>query len=194
MMKCLFRATLAVTLAIPVMVTGATSASADDRPTVTQLLELCNKGTPDSCVFHPRRVEIFDSPPQLAGSSTNCSPYNATRVIRYDALSGTTNTWGVEVNARTKLGEAFEVGVSATVQHQWLWTDTRGDEIRQDIGPRGAVNIWAAKQSTRVAGTWEIHFGSRYFGHYIWYVDGSVTGQVVGQGWEFRTEQVPADC
>lgn len=193
-MKRLLRATLAVVLALPVIVTGATAASADDQPTVTQLLELCNRGSPDSCVFHPRRTEIFQSDPQLAGSSTNCSSFNSTRVIRYDALSGTTNTWGVEVNARTKLGEAFEAGVSNTVQHQWLWTDARGDEIRQDVGAHSAVNVWVSKQSTRVTGTWEIHFDSRYYGHYIWYVDGSVSGQVVGQGWTFRSEQVPASC
>ncbi|WP_461513879.1 hypothetical protein [Rathayibacter agropyri] len=45
-----------------------------------------------------------------------------------------------------------------------------------------------------MTGTWEIHFDSRYYGHYIWYVDGSVSGQVVGQGWTFRSEQVPASC
>lgn len=193
-MKRLLRATLAVVLTVPVIVAGAASASADDQPTVTQLLELCNKGYPDSCVFHPRQVNIFDSPRQLAGSSTNCSSFNATRVVRYDAISGTTNTWGVEVNAKTKLGEAFEVGVSSSFQRQWLWTDIRGDEIRQDVGAHAAVNIWVTKQSTQVTGTWEIHFDHRYYGHYIWYVDGAVTGQVVGQGWEFRTEQVPANC
>lgn len=194
MMKRLLRTFLVIVLAVPATLVVAPSASADGGPSSAELLELCNRGVPDSCVFHSSRLETVDDEPRVAGSDTNCTAFESTRVIRFDAVSGTTNSWGVDVNAGTKLGAAFEAGLSGSIQHQWLWSDGTGDEVRQDVGPHSAVRIWASKESTRVTGTWEIHFGYRYQGHYIRYVNGSVTGQVAGQGWDFRSEQTPAKC
>lgn len=74
------------------------------------------------------------------------------------------------------------------------WSDTTANSIEQEVGPQARVIIWAAKQKTRVDGTYEIHFGKRYYGHNIWYVNGWIDGQTKGQPWDFKSTQENANC
>ncbi|WP_146077032.1 hypothetical protein [Rathayibacter rathayi] len=194
MEKRFLRAFLIIVFALPATLVIAPAANADGFVSSADLLDRCDKGEPDSCVFHPGRIETVDDAPRVAGSDTNCTNFTSTRVIRYEAITGTSNSWQADINAGSRLGEIFEAGLHGVGHHEWQWTNSAGDEVRQDIGPHSAVTIWASKQSTRVNGTWEIHFGHRYQGHYIWYVNGSITGQVSGQGWDFRSVPTRARC
>lgn len=174
---------------------GTASANHEGNATTRELLLQCNQGRTDKCDFRPNGgISVYNGSRMLAGSSTNCTNFNQTRVIRYEASQGTSHSFGVELSAKTKIGQAYEYGISVSYNREWSWLDTTTDEIRQDVGPRARVIIYAAKQRSRVSGTYELHFRSRYKGHYYWYVNGSVDGQTKGQPWDIRSEQVRADC
>lgn len=182
-------------LGIGVAAPGTASATHEGQPTTRELLDLCNQGRTDRCDFRPSGgISVYNGPRQLAGSSTNCTNFNQTRVIRYEATQGTSHSFGVEFSASSRIGKAFEWSVSSSYNREWSWSDTKADEIRQDVGPRARVIIYASKQRSRISGTYELHFGHRYKGHYYWYVNGQVEGQTRGQPWDIRAEQVRADC
>jgi hypothetical protein len=188
-------AALALAISAAFTAMPAANAAPADSPTVQQLLDQCALGRTDYCQFKPSgNLLIFSGPRQFAGSSTNCTNFNQTRVIRYEASTGTKNTFGVEISATVKLGEVFEASIKTSFQREWSWEETKVDEIRQDVGKKARVDIFVVKAQARVNGTWELHFGSRYYGHYYWYVNGQVSGQTKGQPWNIRAEQRKASC
>lgn len=185
---------LAVSAAL-IAVPGTASATHQGSPTVQELLRQCNDKKTDYCAFKPNgALQIFDGERMLAGSSTNCTKFNQTRVIRYEASTGTKNSWGVEMSVGTNLFNIFDVSIKGSYQREWSSQDTTADEIRQDVGPRSRVDIYVSKQKSRVSGTWEMHFGRPYYGHYYWYVNGQVEGQTKGQPWHMYAQPVKAKC
>ncbi|MFE0022758.1 hypothetical protein [Amycolatopsis sp. NPDC059021] len=185
-------AAVAATAAAP----GIAAASTQDEPTVRQLLDQCNQGRTDVCDFHPSgSPQVYRGQYQLAGGATNCSGSNSTRVIRWESSQSTTNSIGVEISANVKIGKSFELGFKASYGHEWTWSSTKADEIRQDVGPRQAVNIYAAPMRTKVRGTYELHFGSPYYGHYYWYVNNvEIDGPDSNPAWDTRAESTNANC
>jgi len=180
---------------IAIAAPGTASANHEGTATTRELLDLCNQGRTDSCDFRPSGgISTFNGPRQLAGSSTNCTNFNQTRVIRYEASQGTSHSFGVDFSAGSKIGKSFEWSIQTSYRREWTWNDTTSDELRQDVGPRSRVIIYASKLRSRVSGTYELHFGSRYKGHYYWYVNGQVEGQTRGQPWDMSSEQVRASC
>jgi hypothetical protein len=179
---------------IALVAPGTASANHEGQPTTRELMDLCNRGRTDSCDFKPSGISTFNGHRQLAGSSTNCTNFNQVRVIRYEASQGTSHSFGVDFSAGSKIGKSFEWSVKTSYNREWTWNDTTVDEIRQDVGPRSRVLIYAAKVRSRVSGTYELRFGSRYKGHYYWYVNGQVEGQTRGQPWDMTAEQVRASC
>ncbi|MGW6445226.1 hypothetical protein [Lentzea sp. NPDC055074] len=185
----------ALAMAVAAMFTALPAANATHagQPTTQELMYRCAGA--DYCQFKPYgAMEIFNGSRQLAGSGTNCTSSLMTRVINYSATTGTKNTFGVEISGGVELGKIFEASIKANYSREWSFSETKTDEVRQEIKPRKKVNIFASKQKSRVNGTWEIHFGSRYYGHYYWYVNGSVDGQTKGQAWDIRAEEVNAVC
>ncbi|SMD22023.1 hypothetical protein [Lentzea albidocapillata] len=184
---------LALALAATFAAVPAANATHQGSPTTQQLVEHCVWA--NSCKFKPSGgMQIFNGPRQFAGSSTNCTDFNQTRVIRYEATTGTKNTFGVEISGGVKLGQIYEASIKASFQREWSWSETQADEIRQEVGPRSRVDIYVSKQQARVAGTWEMQFEDRWYGHYYWYVDGQVEGQTRGQPWDMQAEQRGANC
>ncbi|MBP2478546.1 hypothetical protein JOF53_007418 [Crossiella equi] len=187
-------AVLAAGLAMAVL-PGTASATHEGSPGGGQLLGECDRNRTDLCEFRPSgNMTLFWGQRQLAGSSTNCTNFNQTRVVRYEASSGTRNTFGVELSATVKVKQVFETSVKTSYQREWSMQETTADELRQDVGKKSRVMIYATKQQAQVNGTWELHFGKRYYGHYYWYVSGQATGQIKGQPWDLRAEQVKANC
>lgn len=180
---------------IGVAVPGTASANHEGTPSTRELLQLCNDGRADRCDFRPSGgINVYYGPRSLAGSGTNCTNFNQVRVIRYEASQYTSHSFGVELSAGSKIGKAFEWSISTSYSRKWAWTDSKADEVRQDIGPRSRVIVYVAKQRSQVRGTYEIHFGNRYKGHYYWYASGQVEGQTEGQPWDIATEQVRVSC
>ncbi|PXY32803.1 hypothetical protein BAY60_07870 [Prauserella muralis] len=171
-------------------------ASAADEPTVRQLLEECEQGRTDVCEFHPSgSPEVYRGSYELAGGAQNCSEGTSTRVIRWESSQTTTNSVGVTISAGVTLGEVFEAGYEASFSQEWSWTTTKADEIRHELGPHQAVDIFAAPMRERVTGTYEMHFGDPYYGHYYWYVhDVVVDGPASQPAWDVKVESTTPDC
>lgn len=190
-------ALIVASIIIPACFAAGPRASADNqpKPSPKQLLGACENEQTDLCIFRQEgQPVIYNDHYRLAGSSQNCTNSKLVRTVRYELMSGTSNTWGVNMSVGTKLGGIFETTVQGSLQHQWMSSDTTTDETRQDVAPHSAVNIWVSKEKTRIRGTWEIHFGRRYFGHYYWYSHGTVEGQTQGQPWKFSSTQAHTNC
>ncbi|WP_051070131.1 hypothetical protein [Actinopolyspora halophila] len=177
------------------LVTPGTAAAADE-PTVRQLLEQCEQGNTDLCEFHPSGPpESYRGADELVGGAANCSEGTSTRIISWESTQTTTNSVGVTISASSTLGEVFEVGFETSYQREWSWSTSKSDEIRHELGPGQAVEIHAAPMREKVTGTYEMHFGDPYYGHYYWYVHNvTVDGPAQDQAWFTRVEEVDANC
>ncbi|WP_245267001.1 hypothetical protein [Saccharomonospora piscinae] len=171
-------------------------ATAADEPTVRQLLEQCEQGRTDVCEFHPSGApHVYRGTYELAGGAQNCSEGTSTRVIRWESSQSTTNSVGVTINAGVTLGEVFEAGYELSFQQEWSWSTSKADEIRHELGPYQAVDIFAAPMREQVTGTYEMHFGDRYYGHYYWYVHNvTIDGPSSQPAWDVKVEGVAPAC
>ncbi|OLZ52692.1 hypothetical protein [Amycolatopsis keratiniphila] len=179
-----------------VVAPGTASASAQDEPTIRELFDQCNQGRTDVCDFHPSgSPQEYRGKFKLAGRAVNCTKSTSTRVIRWETSEGTKDSTGTEIRAGIKIGESFEIGFQKSFGHEWNWTSTKADELRQDVGPHQAVNVYAAPMRIKVRGTYELHFGSRFRGHYYWYVrDVVVDGPSGNPAWATRAKSTKAKC
>lgn len=174
---------------------AAPTAFADDQPTTRQLLDMCDKKKTDFCEFHPEGSPVvYRGSYKLAGGSTNCSDAKLVRVIRWESSTSTTNSFGVTINGGAQLGKIFQAGVETSFHTEWSWSDTQADEVQQEVAPHSGVNVYVAPMKTKINGTYELHFGKRYYGHYYWYVHGAIDGQTKGHAWDVRTESARPNC
>ncbi|QUQ63731.1 hypothetical protein [Kutzneria sp. CA-103260] len=173
----------------------AAPASAADQPTTQQLLDQCAQHRTDSCVFHPSgSMVVYTGSRRFVGGATNCTNAPVTRTFKFEHAETTTNSFGVSISAEAPLGKIFTAGVESSYHREWSFTDTRGDEVQATVNPHTAVRAYAAPSKAKVKGTYELHFGSRYYGHYYWYVNGEVDGQTEGQAWETTVDPAQVNC
>ncbi|MFF0087199.1 hypothetical protein ACFYR1_47265 [Streptomyces canus] len=169
--KRLGRAAAAVAaLAFGASLLGAPQAMAQDTPSTGQLLGACSWA--DLCEFHPQSYWTYAGPSHQVGSvAFNCGSQVNQHRIDWSDTTTTTHSVGVSVSAEMKFFEVFEAGVTASYGHSWQasHTDSEGETVNIPPGSKGWVERGAPKQ--QATGWYEIHFSSRYYGHYVWYVN-----------------------
>jgi len=146
----------------------AASASAEETPTTEQLLAECE--TADYCEFTPTSNELYvTEPEQVSPLSPNCDPSVVDFQANWSQTKGSTDSIGGSVTAKTGVMGLFEASFEANYSHAWTATSTTGGFLTLHV-PEGNIGyITKATAMNRVTGTYEIHFGDRFYGHYYWY-------------------------
>jgi hypothetical protein len=180
--KTITAAVLAVGLTTGGALYTTNQASADDTPTSLELLQRCNNGA-DYCVFHPSGdPQLFASDVHQIGTTLyNCGPGDATKTAAWSDSTGESNSLGVSLTTSAGVGlegvlTVFKVEREISYGHTWGTTDTtrRSTDVKVAAGQKAWLTRQAPMQ--RVGGTYELHFGSRFHGHYYWYVPFTMTG------------------
>jgi hypothetical protein len=170
----IFAAAMATTGAA---VLAPVSAQAEETPTARQLLMKCNNGT-DVCEFHP------DGPPQVfmgsahqVGDSVyNCTPDTQRSSVSWSDTTGESNSVGISLSLEYGFSEVFKASIETSYEHTWSSSHTESQTSNIDVRPNSVGWITREAQLQRYSGTYELHFGSPYYGHYYWYVPFSATG------------------
>ncbi|MEU6350225.1 hypothetical protein ABZ896_12940 [Streptomyces sp. NPDC047072] len=158
-------------LALGASLMAVPQASAADSPTTKQLLDACGKTT-DLCEFHATSYWTYTGPTHQVGSTAfNCASQTNQHRIDWSDTTGSTNTFGISISASYKWFEVFTVEVEASYSHSWQasHTDTESNTVNVPPGYKGWLERGTAKQQAK--GWYELHFGKRYYGHYIWYIN-----------------------
>ncbi|WP_329223465.1 hypothetical protein OG352_38980 [Streptomyces sp. NBC_01485] len=145
------------------------SAFAADSPTTKELLDAC--GWADFCQFHPQSYWTYTGPNHQVGSTAfNCASQTNDHRVDWQDTTGSTNSVGVSITATASFWKTYEVSVQASYGHSWevSHTDTESNTIHIPAGYKGWIERGTSKQQAK--GWYELHFGKRYYGHYIWYV------------------------
>ncbi len=153
------------------------SAQAEEQPTARQLLMKCDNGT-DVCEFHP------DGPPQVfMGSSHqvgdsvyNCTPDTQRSSVSWSDTTGETNSVGISLSLEYGFSEVFKASIETSYEHTWSSSHTESQTSNIDVRPNEVGWITREAQMQTYSGTYEMHFGSPYYGHYYWYVPFTATG------------------
>ncbi|MEU6255394.1 hypothetical protein [Streptomyces sp. NPDC047043] len=161
-------AVAALTLGASLM--AAPQASAADSPTTKELLDACSWA--DLCEFHATNYWTYTGPNHQVGTTAyNCASQTNQHRIDWSDTTGSTNTFGISISASYEFFKVFTVGVETSYSHSWeaSHTDTESNTVNVPAGYKGWIERGTAKQ--QATGWYEIHFGKRYYGHYIWYVN-----------------------
>jgi hypothetical protein len=169
--KHMFRTAGAVAaLALGASLMAAPQATAADSPTTKELLDACSWA--DLCEFHATDYWTYTGPTHQVGSTAfNCASQTNQHRIDWSDTTGSTNTFGISVSASYEWFKVFTASISASYSHSWeaSHTDTESNTLNIPAGYKGWIERGTAKQQAK--GWYEIHFGKRYYGHYIWYVN-----------------------
>ncbi|MFC4465974.1 hypothetical protein ACFPH6_15815 [Streptomyces xiangluensis] len=190
----------AITLAALVVATPGTAvADHEEQPTVAQLLEQCNNGT-DRCEFHVESVEKYLGPEQRVTSDAyNCTSVNQniSKTWSDTTTTGTSTTQTIEFGGAF---EAFTAGFSSATGKTWEKSHTETHTESLWIGPRKKGWLTHRAHMVKSHGYYQLNFGDRYYGHYVWYVnDVTMTGidpdNTYGESPVFReAETGTGDC
>ncbi|MCF1595183.1 hypothetical protein [Streptomyces muensis] len=160
---------VAVAVALGASLLAAPQSFAADSPSTRELLDACSWA--DLCEFHPQSYREYTGPKHQVGSTAyNCGSQTNQHRIDWSDTTASTNSVGVSVSAGAKFWQVFEAEVELSYSHTWTTshTDTESNLINIPAGSKGWIERGNSKQEA--TGWYEIHFGKRYYGHYIWYV------------------------
>ncbi|MFJ2608741.1 MULTISPECIES: hypothetical protein [unclassified Streptomyces] len=169
-LRTLRSAGAASALALGVSLLVAPQASAADTPTTKELLDACSWA--DLCEFHPQSYWTYTGPNHQVGSTAyNCASQTNQHRIDWSDTTSAANSVGVSISVSAKFWVAFEAEVTASYGHTWTTshTDAQSETVNIPSGYKGWIERGTAKQQAK--GWYEIHFGKRYYDHYIWYVN-----------------------
>ncbi|GAA3726552.1 hypothetical protein [Salinactinospora qingdaonensis] len=170
---------VAATALLAAILPAAPAAAAE--PTNRQLLEQCGNGT-DTCVFHP------DGPPQyyqntseVVGSPAyNCTDRSQLMSVTWSDTVSESNSVGISMSAT--FGTVFKTTFEASYGYEWSESHTESQTTYVDVPVGHVGRVYYGAMMQRVSGTYEMHFGDPYYGHYIWYVPFEATGPAEDQG------------
>ncbi|MFJ3216577.1 hypothetical protein ACIPLC_11715 [Kitasatospora sp. NPDC086801] len=165
------------TAAGALLVTVAPAAQAvspvrDSAPTIAELLKDCGTAT-DYCKFTPTGTSTFFTAPHQVALVYNCSSVAQNKTVSWSDSTGGSNTVSTEISVTAGFDflSKFEMGFKQTYGQTWTWTDTFTNQDTLTV-PAGEVG-WITRETKMhsASGTYELHYGSPHWGHYIWYVN-----------------------
>ncbi|MEV5850436.1 hypothetical protein AB0M32_51640 [Streptomyces sp. NPDC051985] len=167
----LFRAGGAVAaLTLGASLLAVPQSFAASSPTPKELLDACSWA--DLCQFHPQSYQEYTGPRHQVGRTAyNCGSQTNQHRIDWSDTTSSTNSIGVSISVGAKFWNVFESEIETTYRHDWTTshTDTESDTLNIPAGSKGWIERGTSKQ--QATGWYEIHFGKRYYGHYIWYIN-----------------------
>jgi hypothetical protein len=169
------------------MVTGAAasavvvpSAWADPTPTSIELLEECDRGA-DYCVFHVEGVaETFWATTDMVGQTANCTAESQDASVVWTKSTFSSNSITSSLKVIVGATKAFMNGFKIAYSREWTDTTTDSDTTKITIPSGYMGRVYHARQMERIHGQYELHFGSRFHGHYYWYVPMTMTSPRTG--------------
>lgn len=159
----------AVSLALLGGLLMAPQAVAASSPTSAELLDACSWA--DVCTFHPQSYTTYIGPEHQVGSlAYNCGTLTNDHAVSWSDTTSETNSVSISVKVGMKFAEAFEAAVEGTYGHDWTvsHTDTETNTLHIPAKNVGWITRGTSKQ--KASGWYEIHFPSKYYDHYYWYV------------------------
>jgi hypothetical protein len=173
-------ATLGVVVATTLLLAAPAQADHEEKPTPRDLLEKCNNGT-DSCVFHPSgQPETFLKAQHAVGDPVfNCTGRDQQVSVAWSETNTTTDSLGLDLTLN--YGAAFKQGIRITYGHEWKDSHTEEQSTWVTVRPGEVGQVFRGARMQRARGTYELHFGSPYYGHYYWYQDFTAEGPVENQ-------------
>ncbi|WP_304451136.1 hypothetical protein [Nocardiopsis sp. YSL2] len=157
------------------------AADHEDTPTVRELLERCGEST-DLCEFHPSGApEYFQNTAERVGSPVyNCTDHEQLSQVAWSKTTGESNS--VNLSMTATFGVVFKQSFSVSYGHEWSSEHTQTQRTQITAQPGEVATVYYGPRMQRVHGTYELHFGSRQWGHYIWYAPFTAEGPTDDQG------------
>jgi hypothetical protein len=151
-------------------------ADHEGRPTPRELLDMCEAA--DYCEFHPAgQPEYFVADRRVVGTPvSNCTKDPQRNDIKWSDTTGQSDSIGGGLVTEAKFFDVFEIKYHQTYKRTWERSHTTSQTSYVTTAPGETGWIERGAQMQRVKGTYELHFGSPYYGHYYWYQPYEITG------------------
>ncbi|WLW50297.1 hypothetical protein [Streptomyces sp. YU58] len=157
-------------LALGASLMAAPQSYAADSPSIRELLNACDSA--DVCEFHPQSYTAYTGPAHQVGSTAyNCASETNQHTVTWFDTTSATNSVGVAIEAGVEFWKVYKASVEVSYSHSWTTSHTDSETKTLNVRPgyKGWLQRGTAKQKAK--GWYELHFGKRYYGHYIWYIN-----------------------
>ncbi|MFJ9627362.1 hypothetical protein ACIRU8_06620 [Streptomyces sp. NPDC101175] len=162
----------------------ATAGAADSVPTEQELLSQCGKA--DYCKFHTDSLTkgLVGEKHQVGGAAYNCGG-TVHRTLTWSETTGATTNASITASLASALWEPISVSVSATLGKSVEEKHTTSVSVDYTMEPYTKFWITRGTGYQIIEGDWELHFGTKFHGHYYWYDNGYQTKvEDPDGGWE----------
>ncbi|MET8983215.1 hypothetical protein ABZX85_47365, partial [Streptomyces sp. NPDC004539] len=159
---------MAVLAAGALLGVAATSASADTGPTDEQLLSQCR--TADLCKFTPTRLDqgMVGPEHQVGPTVINCGG-TVSRTWGWSETTGEQTQVNLSLSTTMQLLDILNGSASVAFGRTFEKSHTASETLTQKMEPFTQAWTTRATGLQVITGDWELHFPSRFFGHYYWY-------------------------
>ncbi|MET8983135.1 hypothetical protein ABZX85_46935 [Streptomyces sp. NPDC004539] len=147
---------------------ATTSASAETVPTHEQLLSQCKKA--DVCKFTPTQLSTGMIGPehQVGNTIINCGG-TVDRTWSWSETTAEQEQVGLSLSTTAQLLDILNGAASINFSRNFDKSHTTSESITQHMTPFTMAWTTRATGEQVITGDWELHFPSRFYGHYIWY-------------------------
>jgi hypothetical protein len=154
----------------------AAGAMAADGPSTQELLAACEGA--DHCEFVPVSSEKYTASQKLVSPmSPNCGPGVVDLQSNWTETTGSSDTVGGSITAKSGVFGLFEASVEANYNHQWNRSNSTGGFVMVHVPAQSIGYVTKSTAMERVNGYYKMNFGERRWDHYSWTTSGvSVDG------------------
>lgn len=148
--------------------TSGNRVLADTPPTDQELLDEC--GNADVCTYTVKSTLRYPGPEHVVGDKViNCEPETITRQITWtDTTTASTNI-NLSIGVGSALQEVINASFNASLGLNFEDSHTTSQTFNETLRPFSKAEIVRATPMMATVGDWELHFPSRFRGHFIWF-------------------------
>lgn len=148
---------------------------AEDIPTDEELLSQC--GRADVCTYTVKETSRFLGERHSVGSTVvNCEPESISRQITWSDTTESSSNVDLSFTAGASFEGVLNASFSATFGFGFENSHTKSESFTETLRPFSKSEVIRATAMVQTIGDWELHFGSRFHGHFFWFdKDVSVT-------------------
>lgn len=147
---------------------GNQAATDEKPPTDQELLDACQGA--DLCKYTVKSTSRYPGPEHVVGDQViNCEPEAVTREINWtDTTQATTN---IDLSFTTSAGflNALNASFTAAAGFSFESSHSTSQSFTETLRPFSKSEVVRAAPIVATVGDWELHFPSRFHGHFIWF-------------------------
>ncbi|MGW0820077.1 hypothetical protein [Streptomyces sp. NPDC002845] len=140
----------------------------EDPPTDQELLDACQGA--DVCQYNVTSTSRYPGPEHVVGDIViNCEPETVTRNITWSDTTKASANVNLSLAGKVGFLSVLNASFTASLGVGFESSHTTSESFTETLRPFSKSEVVRAAPMMATVGDWELHFPSRFHGHFIWF-------------------------